>query len=110
MGVLRRYVAIGTTGIARVGLPLNLVLKGALVLLDLLPGLDLISALLIILIAGQGHRGGAEDEGRCEGNFGLGQHGCVSFAAVNPLTEPFGRMAFSAEGLPVNIDRTVQSI
>jgi hypothetical protein len=72
MGVLRRYdVPKGTAGIAGVVL--------ALVLPDLLPGLDLISASLVSLIVRQGRRSGAEDEGRCEGNLGLGQHGRISF-------------------------------
>ena len=36
-------------------------------------------------IAREGRRSGAEDEGGCEGNLGLGQHGRVSFASVNPI-------------------------
>jgi hypothetical protein len=106
MGLLRRYdIAKGTPAIAGVVLPLNSVL----VLLDLLPGLNLISASLVSLIARQSRGSGAEDEGRCEGNFGLGRHGGVSFAEKILLTEPFGLPTCRFAELAVNIDRTVQS-
>jgi hypothetical protein len=77
-----------------------LVLNVALVLLNLLPGLDLISASLVSLIARQSRRSGAEDEGRCEGNFGLGQHCRVSLGLQRTP-------CWYAGILP--IDRTVQS-
>ena len=51
MGMLRRYdVAKGTAGIAGVVLPLKLALKVALVLPNLLPGLDLISASVVAVV------------------------------------------------------------
>src|SRR5260370_23661603 len=86
MRMLRRYdVTVGTTGIARVVQPLNLVLNVLPVPCDILPGLNRTSASLVSLFVRQSRRGGAEDAGGCEGNFGLGQHGRVSFAGVKPI-------------------------
>src|SRR5260370_42588155 len=86
MRVLRRYdVTVGTTGIARVVLPLNLGLNVLPVPRNILPGLNRTPASLVSRFVRQSHRGGAGDEGCCEGNFGLGQHGRASFAGVKPI-------------------------
>jgi len=59
----------------------------------------------------QGCGSSAENEGRCEGNLGLAQHCRVSLGGwTTVLTEPFGHSAYSRIGLPVNADRTVQSM
>lgn len=88
MGVLRRYdVAKGTAGIAGVVLPLNLVLNVALVLPNLLPGLDPISASLVSLIVRQSRRNGADDEGSGKSDLRHGERCRISFS-VDRLNVP----------------------
>jgi hypothetical protein len=88
MGVLRRYdVAIGTAGIAGVVLPLNLVLNVALVLPNLLPGLDPMSASLVSLIVRQSRMNGADDEGSGKSDLRLGEH-CRISCSVDRLNVP----------------------